>query len=366
MKPTEADIQAELDRHGMGFVVTETFSNSHTVLWYQIESENLHCQVLFFESYFKITDTESGEFIKFPISSKIEPNDEVLCHLPDKKEIFDLCRSIVRLITGEQVEQTLEEKVREWSKGLEGFYEYSTHDDHVEVRVVDLHYWIYPDRIQWAAVKDKHYGPTYTAEIKTYGIPNDPWVIFAKKVAAALLTEQPEQTLEEAVRGILKPCGKLTVSYIRDDEVSLSSPVHQYWITAESVTYSTGDRGEIHSSVTEYARNGIYKSEFKAIASLLSTRSTKPSYSDLEQRVDELEKGAIRYEERIVTHAGTIKTLEKDVERLERENASLLDKFGPIDQAEQQVAEVETRFQKLAKRAERIADLLIQLNEEIL
>ena len=58
--------------------------------------------------------------------------------------------------------------------------------------------------------------------------------------------------------------------------------------------------------------------------------------------------------------------LQERVDKAEAENASLLEKFGPIDQAEQQVAEVETRFQKLAAKCERMAEVLIELNEAIL
>jgi len=58
--------------------------------------------------------------------------------------------------------------------------------------------------------------------------------------------------------------------------------------------------------------------------------------------------------------------LQERVDKAEAENTSLLEKFGPIDQAEQQVAEVETRFQKLAAKCERMAEILIELNEAIL
>ena len=190
-------------------------------------------------------------------------------------------------------------------------------------------------------------------------------ITMCKSIVRLITGEQVEQTLEEKVREILEPIGsRISDLKVSDQRVEFHAGVNRYSITSDTIT-----REGYEFTLNEYKESRLnedFRQCLPKVAAELSTRSTKPSYSDLEQRVDELEKGAIRYEERIVTHAGTIKTLEKDVERLERENASLLDKFGPIDQAEQQVAEVETRFQKLAKRAERIADLLIQLNEEIL
>jgi len=140
----------------------------------------------------------------------------------------------------------------------------------------------------------------------------------------------------------------------------------------------------------------------------LEEDTAKPSYSDLEQRAEDLEKELAKLkadykeldDEFEVTHQRHCQArkameryqaemldlkrdrdklatnyqreceravkLQERVDKAEAENASLLEKFGPIDQAEQQVAEVETRFQKLAAKCERMAEILIELNEAIL
>lgn len=234
-----------------------------------------------------------------------------------------------------------------------------------------------------------------------------------KEEQQTITGEQVEQSLEEKVRDIAAASG-LIVAYVHDDEVSISSSSLQYWVTSTHVrTNST------QLTIKDYCDNdGKYSDEFNAIAALLTAQpeseqtleeaESKPTYEDLEQRVEELEKESKRlagdydevydeceeakkrhrearklmeryqedalkakqkYDNLLTDYQRECEALENMRERLEKseaENASLLDKFGPIDQAEQQVAEVETRFQKLAKRAERIADLLIQLNEEIL
>jgi len=129
--------------------------------------------------------------------------------------------------------------------------------------------------------------------------------------------------------------------------------------------------------------------------------TSKPSYSDLEQELAKLKAEYKELDDEFETthqrHCQARKAMERyqaemlDLKRerdklatnyqreceqttylrermrkAEAENESLLDKFGAIDQAEQQVAEVETRFQKLAAKCERIAEVLIELNEAIL
>ena len=58
--------------------------------------------------------------------------------------------------------------------------------------------------------------------------------------------------------------------------------------------------------------------------------------------------------------------LQERLEKAERENASLLDKFGPIDQAEQMYAQADHQIKSFAAKLERWAQGIIQLNEEIL
>ena len=62
----------------------------------------------------------------------------------------------------------------------------------------------------------------------------------------------------------------------------------------------------------------------------------------------------------------TTSDLEQKYSALERENASLLEKFGPIDQAEQQYAVARKEFETFTEKVGRWAQGIIELNEEIL
>lgn len=203
MKPTEADIQAELIE---GWEIDEYFSPVKNKL--RIRKDTL--KIAFYDFTFEIAlnDSErSGTLRFFSFESFITGNyglSAISQHYEPEEwqRIITMCERIVRLITGEQVEQSLEEKVRE-----------ILHDVNVK----------------------------------------------------------PE------------------ITYIHDDEVSVCNRHHQYWIRADKVTYSNPNGEQREQTHQAYAVSGLYHKEFKAIAALLATRSTKPSYSDLEQRVEELE-----------------------------------------------------------------------------
>lgn len=379
MKPTEQDIQAELDRHGLGRATFTRQSDSLTLYF-----EN---STVWFDMFGKFVEVTIGS--NTPVRYPFDQFGRKLGHksCPNTTgwwgKHVSVLRSIWRLITGEQVEQSLEEKVREILEPL-GVNEFDFKPDCVSFQLIASGRKIYRD--SYVTINER-------GEEQSYPLDNVPiasgWRSRVKQVAA-LLTEQPEQTLEEAVRGILgsNNSSRVTipnfVSYTTECVVlRFGSGSTETVFNDATVQLNNGPRVEIE----KYNVYEEYKSVLLAIAALLATRSTKPSYSDLEQRVEELEEQVAdltvvnstqqkEYENvyklsrkkssRITQLDEWLKNTRERADKLERENASLLDKFGPIDQAEQQVAEVETRFQKLAKRAERIADLLIQLNEEIL
>lgn len=370
MKPTEQDIQAELID---GWEITgRAFHHSiENGGFFEISGERL--RVTFYQStgkYLTIRKID-GEKVRTTFPEFLTGNYDLSAiskhYDPEEwQRIISMCERIVRLITGEQ---TLEEKVREI---LEPFTD-GTHAESVEPDKVvisrfrgEQKYHITHDHITRFS-DNINENSRIDYKLDEYRERNCSQLGLAYLSIAALLTpsDQPEQTLEEAVRGHLKGITYDDL-FVSDDIVCFDrynnhDPI-QYVISKEwAFSGVAGDLKKTDPREDVTGREGFDGIHLAVhnIAALLSARSTKPSYSDLEQRVEELEEGR--------------QLLIKDCEiwkrkhdELERENASLLDRFGPIDQAEQQAAEVETRFQKLAKKAERIAEICIELNEEIL
>ena len=83
------------------------------------------------------------------------------------------------------------------------------------------------------------------------------------------------------------------------------------------------------------------------------------SSSVYEQKIERLEEHCEKWEE-------LWKKTDFRADKLEAENASLLEKFGPIDEAESKAAEVEDVFKRLSEKSERLAEILIDLNEAVL
>ena len=83
------------------------------------------------------------------------------------------------------------------------------------------------------------------------------------------------------------------------------------------------------------------------------------SSSVYEQKIERLEEHCEKWEE-------LWKKADFRADKLEAENASLLEKFGPIDEAESKAAEVEDVFKRLSEKSERLAEILIDLNEAVL
>lgn len=333
MKPTEQDIQAELDQYGLdGWSITKQYDH-HENFYFWIEKSdgtgvylfNINKSIDFGiednDLYLSVnyTDFLTGNYDLSAISQHYDPEEW--------QRIITMCERIVRLITGEQ---TLEEKqeslpFNEWVHIILQSHEVEQSDDEYEKTCItedgfariyasELVIVIQPeeevmhistldppksfthDLCEWDEMSVLEFpAPDLDYILWTDHLKRALFEIIETLEADALLTpsDQPEQTLEEAVRGILEPLKrytKITISHIHDDEVSFCSTSHQYWITSDKVIYSRAD-GNVEKTIAEYVQSGLYVAEFKEIAALLSTRSTKPSYSDLVQRVEELEEG---------------------------------------------------------------------------
>ena len=353
MKPTEADIQAEMIEgweilNGFNFGTKQGAGG-----WVDIRHTKTPLKVTFYENFKKIEFSDglddsgatidavnflTGNYDLSSISQHYDPEEW--------QRIITMCKSIVRLITGEQVEQTLEEKVRE-IKFHELEYEEIT-EECVNLVSGGLRYWIYSDKVGLQYLSDDSDRPSFR--------PIDEYCKtafgFGEKfqAIAALLTEQPEQTLEEAVRGWLEDVDNDWFE-IKPDHVLVHFSSRTDRIDCDHV--SDGNC-KWHVSTLDHSRYvANYVKAIRNIAAALSTRSTKPSYSDLEQRVEELEK-----------------YIASDYCK---ENCELREEIDSLNESYEQIAETKTRVldaleatqAELKEKKSRITDLEAQLQDYI-
>ncbi len=377
MIPTEADIQAELIEgweilyEGAGAITNGGWmcisKCTLEVTVYNGPAQKVKFAKADHEIDIKFPDFLTGNYDLSAISQHYSPEEW--------QRIISMCERIVRLITGDYPVKTLEEKVREILEPLGiRISDLKVSDQRAEFHAGVIRYSITSDTIT-------REGYEFTLNEYKESRLNEDFRQCLPKVAALLTpSDQPEQTLEEAVRGHLSGMKYRSLN-VREDRVCFFELTEfdrptLYLIEKDKICFEDEDEWKEYPPaefLSKYGDGPEINRVPLEIAALLSTRSTKPSYSDLEQRVEELEKiqrnlnqEVSSWMNKFLHEEKTTSDLRKEKSELERENASLLDKFGPIDQVEQQVAEVETRFQKLAKKAERIADIMLQLNEEIL
>ena len=211
-----------------------------------------------------------------------------------------------------------------WLEGADDIQSIKDFGNCVEVRKTSICYWVHPEEISWTAYteSDWHEGMSANcfSNIDEYrkGDPEDRWGIAVRKIAAELSKRSAKPSYSELEQEL----AKLKADYKElDDELEVTHQRHCQ------------------------ARKAMERYQAEML--------------DLKRDRDKLATNYQRECERAVK-------LQERVDKAEAENASLLEKFGPIDQAEQQAAEVETRFQKLAAKCERMAEILIELNEAIL
>jgi len=297
MKPTEQDIQAELIE---GWEISEkspsfTFEEGG---YFTIENYS-KLGITFFPRYGKTIDFAKSEIrriaIDFPdflagnydlsaISQHYEPEEW--------QRIISMCERIVRLITGEQ--QTLEEKVREIIESGKGYVKpYVKHAGKDRVELVyssggsSPNLIVYPDGVfSWATNKkaplsDSGYIPEFVQCLESI---------------AALLTpsDQPEQTLEEAVRGWVDRLEYMPAYTVNDDHVVIKyDPKGTYKIYSDRVLVEDGP-GTGDYTLKEFSDDTFNEDLCEAVRNIsaeLSKRSTaKPSYEELVERVAELEQ----------------------------------------------------------------------------
>jgi len=371
MKPTEQDIQAELIE---GWLITDQSASASIEDggWFDIGKG--YCRIAFYRNFTDIefnykdecneanyTDFLTGNYDLSAISQHYEPEEW--------QRIISMCERIVRIITGEQ---TLEEKVREILEPLGTNIDIvSCSHSCVEIKGTTTRFKVFQDRIETTFRGDDE---TETiAEYQENKLHVCEWRKALPSIAALLTpSDQPEQTLEDAVKGWLENVDNDGFE-IKPDHVLVHFRGRTDRIECDHI--SDGNHHlNWHVSTLDHSRySASYVKAIRNIAAELSKRYAKPSYSDLEQRVEELETELIQQKRETDLFREQSDKFDREnieyfnrIRELERENASLLEKFGPIDQAEQQVAEVETRFQKLAAKCERIAEVLIELNEAIL
>lgn len=356
MKPTEQDIQAELDRHGLGFELGNYRSDDGSFYLRHATCEyKIHAKLS--ERSFEIWTLDGMGLLR-----EFDFDDVTSDRIVDVKpptitvnashwvSALALCRDLVRLITGEQVEQTLEEKVREIASKAKMDISY-IHDDEVSLCNTVHQYWIKADRVTYNTPKGSHVDKTITGYYDDFGNYRHEF-----KAIAALLTEQPEQTLEEAVRGHLSGVNHESlkvsedkVSFFERDELNNRT---LYLITDGKICFEDGDWNELppEKFLAEFGDEPNINLALLEIAALLSTRSTKPSYSDLEQRVEELGR-ELRDQREQYIQQGSVEgqKLEQAQNRITDLEAQLQDYISPADH-EADMQEWREAFDELCRK----------------
>lgn len=246
---------------------------------------------------------------------------------------------IAALLTPEPAEQSLEEKVQGLAQkhGIVNYAgKFRSGPDFITFMVSTTTYEISNNRLS--------YNSGGELEIYDIDLPilqrefSGNFCDFIVDIDALLTPEPADPSLEEKVRGWLDDVDNDGFE-INPDHVLVHFSSRTDRIDCDHI--SDGDHNrKWHISTLDHSRYVVnYIKAIRNIATELSKHQPpKPTYEDLEQRVAELE----------------------------RENASLLDKFGPIDQAEQQAAEAEQAFDRFCDKVKRYAHALIELNEEVL
>lgn len=179
-----------------------------------------------------------------------------------------------------------------------------------------------------------------------------------------LLTQQP--TLKEQVEEILKGEDRLSITHVRDDEVSVQSKFWQYWVTETHVTYAKEEQ-----TIDQYCdADGLFSGVFKRISALLTSASYSATARGIEklkaehervlefanQRCDELRAKVTELEETIkdlesaaITGQGRINSLDDQLQSCiseadhEREMLNWETAFGTINSEYQ-------RYKKLSEQ----------------
>lgn len=327
MKPTEADIQAELIE-GWEITGKSDVAKFEEGGWFDISSGSLKLgflpNLMKFNIYFKTVNAKhefdlmfkdflTGNYDLSAISQHYEPEEW--------QRIITMCERIVRLITGEQVEQSLEEKVREIERKakaiLESFPEpcltFGSADcDYIEFTSRYQRYWVRRNLVikrskNKSATEEVNQEFTLDEFMRTENPYRD--VI---KTLEAILTAQPEseQTLEEEIISVLEKHKKGYAKFW------LTEHVLKINFNASTVVLGDGgwDRVKIGNNPEKtFSRAGLkrqienkingnalgwwgnHSPIIQELIELLEAPEftpdhSKPSYSDLEQWVEELEK----------------------------------------------------------------------------
>jgi len=423
MKPTEQDIQAELIE---GWVITDQ-SVSASIEdggWFDIGKG--YCRIAFYRNFTDIefnykeecyeagyTDFLTNNYDLSAISQHYEPEEW--------QRIISMCERIVRLITGEQKTELVEASLKDKICAILYSHDIDQSDDEIEKTCITedgfariyaagfLSIVIQPeDEVMHISTltsdpKTLSHGLPVWENMDAFDFPNGSigyvwWLDHLKPALfeiAEMLESSGEQTLEEAVRGMLPDCAELIDAdsdpiEIRCGEYHLKVSRELIWWRQIAGEIATEWQMCSINSFRELINKDLYDKLPRIAAEISkhqSTRSTKPSYSDLEQRVEELEKEVSRLngkatvlEHQLNASRELADEMKKQVDgwrdecgnksdritELERENASLLEKFGPIDQAEQQYAVARKEFETFTEKVGRWAQGIIELNEEIL
>lgn len=297
---------------------------------------------------------------------------EISEHYSDSEwsAIIGMCRSIVRLIAGEkQPEKSLKEQASEMLGTLPG-----VNGIEVSPTVITFFAGAAKREIVTTGVidHDPFTGACKHTEFDVY----DPEYREAYKAAAALLTPEstPEKSLEEKVRGWIDDERTFVGDKITVEPHQVKIVTDQYTATiTEDCVYEDLDRtvcfvgdlnkGDWNKSVQELFRN---------IAAELKTHLPSPTYTELEQRVRELEKDSDIWKGLAYTEETRADRAEEKYELAKRELSELRESHiqqgsvegHKIEKLQGRITELEAQLQDYVSPADHEREM--RNNEELL
>lgn len=234
---------------------------------------------------------------------------------------------------------------------------------HISVKLGDTFRLIYSDRFETVS---------YAGDVTPWKIDELPvssgWMEAYKKIQSLL----SEPTLQEQVKACVAIVGGATVASVDEDNgvAYLRYGASKYAITSDLVFLLLKDEYPTATPVPEYLEKPMSEEWKKGVASIAALLT--PPEPTLESQIAEQQRVIDGLREELKREHESVKGLMIDfgVMRdkkiaLQRENESLLDKFGPIDEAECKAAASVTELAGLVAKQADIQDEIFQMIPEL-
>lgn len=347
MNITEEDIRSEL-LEGWEIVDKTALDPTYSAGYVEIGHTGNHTLILFCGGQTKVRFTRICEEANIDYPDFLTGNydlSSVSKHYSESEwsAIIGMCESIVRLITGEkQPEKSLEEQIISvLEKHKKGYAKFWLTENVLEIRFNSSAVILGASAIDRVRIGNNPEQAYYRFELKEKlenkinGSARGWWGNHAPVILEIIeLLESPESTpeksLEEKVRVLIESertfiGDKITVE---PHQVLIQVGDRTITITKDSVHDTTGDETDCITKLTGSSWNKSVQELFRNIAAELKKHQPSPTYTDLEQRVRELEKLA---DDLKAANSKWVEHSKKKSDRITELEAKLQDYVSPAD-----------------------------------